>query len=673
MSRKRSARLLVVLALLCGVFAFPIVAWAISYSVTFDPGGHIYSILYGVHDTVGNPGYGVRGVSPDGHANKRYSAVNVPVVCTSDTVSVSFQVRFNTGNQNDYLEAQLWLFNGETQVGYYNFGYQLRTPNTWLNFNRDVAPSSSVTRVLVLTGYWELNPDYVYLDNISITCTAGGGPDYDSSPPAGATLSFAAAIGETDTSTIVVSNLGDETLSITSLTLSGAHASDFTIGTSPFNISPSGDPVNVQVACFPSNTGERTATLTIATNDIDEPLNYYYLSCDGLGGNETVYYGHCVLLGQSATFRAGWTYSGGAGNPEGTTYGLSLPPSGEARFPLILTPSRRYSIIMKWHTTDPTAGETFRVSLGDHAGFSIPMPNDTASHEYTLPAANYPPDAGSGYTLRLWKDSGETDPGLIVDYVCVARANDSWTYGGGGGSELPSCDACVYEPLGDLGSDLPAVIEWLFCSLRRLIECELMVAIRGIWATVNEQLIFLSSFRLYIDEVLFYWGQSTATNTQILGQYLGGHVSNIGQGVARSMQAGGLAETQNQIAAGVGNIAPVMHNMSSGVGTRGNIGGALNDPLRAISEALGTLITMVPEFIDSMVSGFNAEAVEAPSGAISCADTEQILYYPCLGLYVVDNTIFQGPAAYLIPVLMGVFAWDALTWAIAKFKEAFSK
>jgi len=90
--------------------------------------------------------------------------------------------------------------------------------------------------------------------------------------------------------TFTIANVGDASLNITSITKSGAGSADFTISTTatPFSIAASGSTA-VNITFDPSVVGARTALITIANNDGDEPS--YTFAIEGNG----VTYTPCAL------------------------------------------------------------------------------------------------------------------------------------------------------------------------------------------------------------------------------------------------------------------------------------------------------------------------------------------------------------------------------------------
>ena len=158
-------------------------------------------------------------------------------------------------------------------------------------------------------------------------------------------------VGGQMTHTFTISNSGAYTLSVTSLSLSGANAADFTISdiTTPTTARP-GSSVIFNVTFAPQVTGTRVATVTIANDDSDE--NPYEFAIQGTvnqapvanaGSDQSMSVGAPVTLNGSGSsdpeghtpLSYGWTQAGG---PVVTfTPNLSLTTFTAPLSPVVLT------------------------------------------------------------------------------------------------------------------------------------------------------------------------------------------------------------------------------------------------------------------------------------------------------------------------------------------------
>jgi hypothetical protein len=127
---------------------------------------------------------------------------------------------------------------------------------------------------------------------VNLAVGTGGAVAPDISVPA--SLAFGSvAVGTSKTKTLTISNVGTAALTITDITVAG---SQFSRGTLPGTIA-AGSSANVNITFSPTSTGSKSATLTIVSNDPDEPSVTVALS--GTGSTEAPVW--------PGTF-AGWLY-----------------------------------------------------------------------------------------------------------------------------------------------------------------------------------------------------------------------------------------------------------------------------------------------------------------------------------------------------------------------------
>lgn len=91
--------------------------------------------------------------------------------------------------------------------------------------------------------------------------------------------------GGTNVNTFTIQNIGSTSLSVGAITISGTHASDFTVTASPSGSVASSGSTTFDITFNPSATGLRTASVSIANSDGDE--NPYDFSIQGTGTNLT--------------------------------------------------------------------------------------------------------------------------------------------------------------------------------------------------------------------------------------------------------------------------------------------------------------------------------------------------------------------------------------------------
>ena len=103
----------------------------------------------------------------------------------------------------------------------------------------------------------------------------------------------------TVTRTFTIQNLGTQSLTVNPVTLSGAHAADFSVIAQPASAVAAGGNTSFQVRFNPSAVGTRSATLSVGNNDANE--NPYAFTLQGTGATP----------GSGSISREVWTGIGG--------------------------------------------------------------------------------------------------------------------------------------------------------------------------------------------------------------------------------------------------------------------------------------------------------------------------------------------------------------------------
>jgi hypothetical protein len=118
---------------------------------------------------------------------------------------------------------------------------------------------------------------------INVTGNAVTIPDGDTAPSTSDHTDFGgvAVTGGTLTRTFTIQNTGSTALSVSSVTISGTHAADFTVTVQPATSVAAGGSTTFQVRFDPSASGVRSASLSFGNGDTDE--NPYNFSIQGTG------------------------------------------------------------------------------------------------------------------------------------------------------------------------------------------------------------------------------------------------------------------------------------------------------------------------------------------------------------------------------------------------------
>jgi hypothetical protein len=197
--------------------------------------------------------------------------------------------------------------------------------------------------------------------------------------------------------TFVIENLGTaNTLSITSVNITGPNASDFVVTTPPTSVAATGSS-NLVINFTPALAGTRTATLTIGNDDSDE--NPYIISLTGIGGSfatQPSAQPSNLVFSNVKSYRITGNFTAAAGSPEGY---IVLRKEGAAI------------------TDVPTDGKAYK--RGDTVGTAVVV--------YASAATSFIPKAtwgGKTYHFAVFAYNG---PGVYRNYLTTGALTGSVT------------------------------------------------------------------------------------------------------------------------------------------------------------------------------------------------------------------------------------------------------
>ena len=176
----------------------------------------------------------------------------------------------------------------------------------------------------------------------------------------------------TVTRTFTIQNLGTASLTVNPVTLSGAHAADFSVIVQPASAVAAGGNTSFQVRFNPSALGTRTATLSVGNNDANE--NPYDFALLGTG----------VTAGSGSITREVWTGISGttvANIPVGAAPNLTdTLPSFEAP----TNWADDYGTRMRGYITAPVTGDyTFWIASDDNSELWLSL-NDNPANKVSI-------------------------------------------------------------------------------------------------------------------------------------------------------------------------------------------------------------------------------------------------------------------------------------------------
>jgi hypothetical protein len=319
----------------------PAIADATDFSATDITSGTITK-TYTIQNLGGAP-LTIGGVTITGTGAADFSIVTPPAATVTGYDSTTLVVMFNPSSAGTKT-ATITVSNDDGDEAVYDFSVQGTGTNPEIN----------------MTGNATNIPDG------STTPSTANHTDFGSIYVNGGTV--------TRTFTIQHVNTGTGTLNIGAITFSGANASDFSVTTAPGSTALSSNTSTTFVVTFnPNGTGLRTATISIASNDVDE--NPYNFTIQGTGTDSEI-----NLVGNSISIADGTTTTTTANH---TDFGLTAVSSGN---------------IVRTFTIQNQAGATSNLIIGT---ISITGAN-ASDFSYTSPlSSNLAPGASTTFTVTF--------------------------------------------------------------------------------------------------------------------------------------------------------------------------------------------------------------------------------------------------------------------------------
>lgn len=278
------------------------------------------------------------------------------------------------------------------------------------------------------------------------------------------------------------------------------------------------------------------------------------------------------------------------------------------------------------------------------------------------------------------------------------------------------CKSCVYAPKGDWFEDAGRLIDYLACQIGNIYYCHVIPILLGIWRSILNLIILFQSFIYWIisaiNQVALWFNGSIVTVARF-GQ---GALNNATTTISSAVFAAGgttiisnsngganlfdvLIEFIRQVGGAIGKLVDVFPTLISAF--RDISLGLINLIVQLATLLINVIILvinfillvlaeifriamLIPQIFTAMADGFTATVSLPPSVAPAPnaplaqqtlmgqpCDSEGV--FPlCLGIYVLDNTVFSGgnnPVGVigLVYFFEGVAALRILFWFVRKF------
>jgi len=244
-------------------------------------------------------------------------------------------------------------------------------------------------------------------------------------------------------------------------------------------------------------------------------------------------------------------------------------------------------------------------------------------------------------------------------------------------ASIPSNCEVIANPI---TTDVPSWINWQWAQFNRFFTCTLTVLLNKMLAGINSGITFMRWQMLYWQT--YIRGATIWINNNLI-PWLAGHLANIAQGRTTTIvQVGGtdchdifcvITSGFTQVITPLFNIAQTILNTVIGY-----LNIAVSLLLSAIQLILSIFTFLATQFfnlfntltstISQLISGWQNATPTAIPGLPEC-QIDPKSSFPCMIFWVMDNTIFSGRGALIIPLLIGIASVHLLLWTIGIFRR----
>lgn len=255
--------------------------------------------------------------------------------------------------------------------------------------------------------------------------------------------------------------------------------------------------------------------------------------------------------------------------------------------------------------------------------------------------------------------------GVKIERVCIHPAGQT--------TEPPpfgvSCST-ISQPQEDT---IGAWISYHWNQLDRFFQCELMVFLNRLYQSLMS---FFKTVTWSIRWFLVTTSSSINWGSQSLLPWLNGHFANMAAGRVTYIDDtgdGGLNVWDVLFALIERVVQPIVDLLTRLVGGAADIlFNVINSLISFFFAFLGQIISfigLVQSLLGSIIVAFNTSTALTFPGAPAC-DVNPQGNVICIGIWVMDNTVFSGPGALIIPMIISIVSIRFLIWAARDVKKA---
>lgn len=236
------------------------------------------------------------------------------------------------------------------------------------------------------------------------------------------------------------------------------------------------------------------------------------------------------------------------------------------------------------------------------------------------------------------------------------------------GSNPPFIESCtrVAKPDNEL---LSSWISYQWASLNNFFQCQLMALLNRMYKLAVDTYRLIGWLGRWTQSLITY-GFTWFANQML--PWLNGHFRNMSGGTIVTTEGGGasfwdvLLALINQILSPIINLIVGLVNMAASLVL--TIVTAIVSLVVSVITTILSLFGLLIALLTSVISSYQNATPAVIPGAPNCTDPQSSGF--CIANWVLENTIFSGPGAAIIPVIIAIGSILFLLWAISTIKQA---
>jgi hypothetical protein len=273
--------------------------------------------------------------------------------------------------------------------------------------------------------------------------------------------------------------------------------------------------------------------------------------------------------------------------------------------------------------------------------------------------------------IRVQTTSGGT--GMTVYGLALTEACLSGKFQQDTGGTVPVLTGDCSYVTRPRTNDPAAWIQWQWLKLNQFFKCDLMVLLNKFWKTVRDFMTMVGWSIRYIQASMT---NAASWSSSQLFPWLNGHFRNIAIGQVTNIEQGSSSTIWDVLLA---LISQVLSPLTDGILSLVNIlTGAAGLLFSVITGVIVLGISMLTQamgyahigqkLISALIVAYNSATPTPIPGMPSCTGDPKSNPF-CISIWVLDNTIFSGPGALVLPLILGILSIHLVIWVVGEMKQ----